>query len=90
MGRQKTVKRFLVIAGLLGIITAAWASAPRDLDAVGQDSLRAAVDSAFARGQYERVELLTLRAGTALDARPVDTRVAVNLTVGYALIMLGR
>ncbi len=54
------------------------------------DSLRAAVDSAFARGQYEQVELLALRHVNDLITRPVETRVAVNLTTGYALIMLGR
>ena len=54
------------------------------------DSLRAVVDSAFARGQYEQVELLALRHVNDLITRPVETRVAVNLTTGYALIMLGR
>lgn len=55
-----------------------------------EDSLRAAVDSAFAHGNYEQVELLALRGAGELPSHPVETRVAVNLTTGYALIMLGR
>jgi hypothetical protein len=80
MGHQETVKHLLAITLLLLLISTVHA----------EDSLRVAVDSAFVRGQYEHVELLVLREGAALEARPVETRVAVNLTVGYALIMLGR
>ncbi len=54
-----------------------------------QSSLRAEVDSLFLVGDYERVELLVLRA--ASDAAIPDTqRVALELTGGYALIMLER
>lgn len=52
--------------------------------------LPASVDSAFARGQYEQVELLVLRQAAQLTALPASDRVRVELTAGYALIMLGR
>jgi hypothetical protein len=75
------VKHFCLIATLLCLMGAS---------CYAEDSLQAAVDSAFARGQYEQVELLALRHAPELPARSVETRVAVNLTTGYALIMLGR
>jgi hypothetical protein len=49
-----------------------------------------AVDSAFVNGQYEAVELLGLRILNGGDSLTGDERARVNLTCGYALIMLGR
>ena len=56
-----------------------------------QDSLPdlLAVDSAFVNGEYEKAELLALRA-LQNPALPRDARARLNLTTGYALIMLGR
>ncbi|MBU0507639.1 hypothetical protein KKH27_02205 [bacterium] len=65
---------------LLGFNIAAWASSP----------LRSEVDSAFTAGQYERVELLVLRAGPLLPELAVEDRVTINLTAGFAMIMLER
>ncbi|MDD5087666.1 MAG: hypothetical protein PHI18_02555 [bacterium] len=47
-----------------------------------------AVDSAFAEGRYEQVELLALRILHSDSALPADERARLNLTAGYALIML--
>jgi hypothetical protein len=54
------------------------------------DSPCAAVDSAFIMGRYEQVELLVLRMGSELPKMQAEQQVDVNLTAGYALIMLGR
>jgi len=55
---------------------------------VQQDLL--AVDSAFAEGRYEQVELLALRILHGENELPADERARLNLTAGYALIMLNR
>lgn len=49
-----------------------------------------AVDSAFVKGEYERVELLTLRLLQSETQLAADEAARLNLTTGYALIMLGR
>jgi hypothetical protein len=48
------------------------------------------LDSAFAGGEYEKVELLSLRLLHDPDSLQKTDRVRVNLVAGYALIMLGR
>lgn len=48
------------------------------------------VDSAFAEGRYEQVELLALRILHGEEQLSADERARLNLTAGYALIMLGR
>jgi hypothetical protein len=49
-----------------------------------------ALDSAFAEGQYERVELLSLRLLQDHPDLTADEVARVNLTTAYALIMLNR
>ncbi|RPH92464.1 hypothetical protein EHM69_12720 [candidate division KSB1 bacterium] len=49
-----------------------------------------AVDSAFVNNEYERVELLTLRILQSGVKLTEDESARLNLTAGYALIMLGR
>lgn len=49
-----------------------------------------AIDSAFTRGDYEQVELLALRTLQAHPGLGADAVARVNLTTGYALIMLNR
>jgi hypothetical protein len=48
------------------------------------------LDSAFANGQYEQVELLSLRLLQDHPDLTADEVARVNLTAGYALIMLNR
>lgn len=48
------------------------------------------LDSAFANGQYEQVELLSLRLLQDYPDLTPDEVARVNLTAGYALIMLNR
>ena len=72
----------IIIVGVLGV-------AP----SVAQSSLNAdllAVDSAFVNGEYERVELLALRILRDNSALNADEIARLNLTAGYALIMLNR
>ncbi len=49
-----------------------------------------AIDSAFVKGQYPQVELLTLRLLQSPAELTPQERARVNLTAGYALIMQGR
>lgn len=49
-----------------------------------------AIDSAFVKGQYQEVELLTLRLLQSPGELTPQERSRVNLTTGYALIMQGR
>ena len=49
-----------------------------------------AVDSAFVSGQYEKAELLVLRILQGDYDLTSDERARLNLTMGYAAIMLGR
>jgi hypothetical protein len=49
-----------------------------------------AVDSAFVSGQYEQTELLALRILQGSYALSADERARLNVTMGYAAIMLGR
>lgn len=49
-----------------------------------------AVDSAFVDGRYEQVELMTLRILQGDAELTPDETARLNLTAGYALIMLGR
>jgi len=49
-----------------------------------------AIDSAFVKGQYQDVELLTLRLLQSPEQLSAQERARVNLTAGYALIMQGR
>jgi hypothetical protein len=48
------------------------------------------LDSAFANGDYEKTELLAMRILQSPDSLPKNDRARVNLTAGYALIMLNR
>jgi hypothetical protein len=48
------------------------------------------LDSAFVNGEYEKVELLALRILHSADTLRSNDRARVNLTTGYALIMLDR
>jgi len=54
------------------------------------EGLRQAVDSAYAKGQYEQVELMVLRAQAQINELPVADRSAINVTAGCAMIMLER
>ncbi|MBL0060710.1 MAG: hypothetical protein IPP40_04280 [bacterium] len=56
---------------------------------LAQTSLRAEADSLFYTGDYERVELLVLRASRNAEI-PDSQRVALELLGGYSLIMLQR
>ncbi len=49
-----------------------------------------AIDSAFVKGQYQEVELLTLRLLQSPAELTPRERSRVNTTTGYALIMQGR
>jgi hypothetical protein len=49
-----------------------------------------AVDSAFVNGQYEQTEILALRVLTGGGNLTSDETARLNLTAGYAVIMLGR
>jgi len=49
-----------------------------------------AVDSAFVNGQYEKTELLVLRILQGHYDLNTDERARLNVTMGYAAIMLGR
>jgi hypothetical protein len=49
-----------------------------------------AVDSAFVNGQYETTEVLALRVLNARSDLTPDETARMNLTAGYAVIMLGR
>ncbi len=51
---------------------------------------RAALDSAFQAGDYERVELLALRLLQDRASLTPDEQIGIHLTTGYALIMLDR
>lgn len=73
--------RFLLGIVLLFPIAAAAQPAAPDL---------LAVDSAFVKGEYERVELLTLRILQGDAELTANEAARLNLTAGYALIMLGR
>jgi hypothetical protein len=48
-----------------------------------------AVDSAFVKGDYEKTELLALRILQGDSSLRPEVRARLNLTCGYALIMLG-
>jgi hypothetical protein len=52
--------------------------------------MMSAVDSAFAQGRFEQVELIVLRANQVMDSLPVDERVDICLKAGFAMIMLDR
>lgn len=48
------------------------------------------IDSAFAAGDYERVELLALRLQQEPITLSTEELVHINLTAGYAMIMMNR
>ncbi len=48
------------------------------------------IDSAFAAGDYERVELLALRLQQDPTTLSTEELVHINLTAGYAMIMMNR
>jgi hypothetical protein len=48
------------------------------------------IDSAFAAGDYERVELLALRLQQEPITLSTEELVRINLTAGYAMIMMNR
>lgn len=52
--------------------------------------LKAGIDSCFAAGDYERVELLVLRLGSARDGLTDKEYSDIQLTAGFAMIMLDR
>jgi len=71
----------LTLMCAVGSVTWAQTTPPPDL---------LAVDSAFVAGRYEETEVLALRLlQTRSDLKP-DEVARLNLTAGYALIMLGR
>ncbi len=71
----------LVLLFVFCAIATAQSSPPPDL---------LAVDSAFVEGRYEQVELMTLRLLQGDAELTPDETARLNLTAGYALIMLGR
>jgi hypothetical protein len=58
--------------------------------ALASEAEMLAVDSTFASGQYEQVELLVLRLLQGNPPPKADETARLCLTAGYALIMLGR
>jgi hypothetical protein len=81
------IRPFLFTAFLIAFLASGGACA------LAQSELSAqllSLDSAFANGQYEQVELLSLRLLQDYPDLTPDEVARVNLTAGYALIMLNR
>lgn len=88
---MKVVPRCLCIIRLVGFYPLCTYSILMPMLAWGTPTeLRQAVDSAYAQGQFERVELLVLRAQSQIAQMPLADRANINLTAGFALIMLER
>lgn len=81
------IRQFLFTAFLLALLASGWACALAQSEPSAQ---LLALDSAFAEGQYEQVELLSLRLLQDHPDLTADEIARVNLTAGYALIMLNR
>lgn len=80
--QQKNLRYVLIIPATLIVLV----FTPRQSMA----GLRTEVDSLFAAGDYERVELLVLRANEALDDLSIEDRANICLMAGFSMIMLER
>jgi len=81
------IRQFLFTAFFLAILALGGARALARSEPSAQ---LLALDSAFVNGQYEQVELLSLRLLQDYPDLTADEVARVNLTAGYALIMLNR